>query len=124
MMNASGSNQTRLTYSTADDRQPSWSPDGNKIVFWSTRDGNNEIYVIDANGINQTRLTNNLFDDTQAAWSPDGSRIAFTSNRDGNYEIYVMDADGGNPRRLPTPRLMIDPPLVVRRLVPRVLKLA
>jgi|DewCreStandDraft_4_1066084.scaffolds.fasta_scaffold17006_5 TolB protein len=36
---------------------------GGKIAFYSDRDGNWEIYVMDANGSNQTRLTNNSAED-------------------------------------------------------------
>lgn len=71
-----------------------------KIAFYSNRDGNNEIYVMNVDGTNQTRLTNNLADDANPAWSPDGSKIAFVSNRDGNYEIYVMNPDGTNQTRI------------------------
>ena len=64
-----------------------------KIVFTSTRDGNNEIYVMNAvDGSNQTRLTNNTDIDEFPAWSPDSTKIAFTSNLD----IYVMNAVDGS----------------------------
>ena len=72
-----------------------------KIVFFSDRDGNAEIYVMNADGSSQTNLTNNpAADDEFPAWSPDGSKIAFTSRRDGNAEIYVMNADGSSQTRL------------------------
>ena len=100
VMNADGSNQTRITNNHSIDSLAEWSPDGSKITFYSDRDGNNEIYSMNADGSNQTRLTNNSADDRYSIWSPDGSKIAFTSNRDGNYEIYVMNADGTNPIRL------------------------
>lgn len=100
VMSVDGSNQTRLTNTTGDDSEPSWSPDSSRIVFSSTRDGNIEIYVMNADGSNQTRLTNNPAADYAPAWSPDGKRIAFTSIRDGNREIYIMNADGGNQTRL------------------------
>ena len=51
-MRQDGSNQTRLTNNAASDFEPAWSPDGSKIAFNSTRDVNNEIYVMDANGAN------------------------------------------------------------------------
>ena len=37
---------------------PDWSPDGSKIAFVSTRDGNEEIYVMRADGSGPTRLHN------------------------------------------------------------------
>ena len=39
-----------------------------KIVFYSNRDGNNEIYVMDADGSNHTRLTNNSDTDDHPSW--------------------------------------------------------
>ena len=82
------------------DRDPAFSPDGPKIAFWSHRDGNEEIYVMNADGSGQTRLTNNAVGDGQPAFSPDGSKIAFTSAPDGNRAIYVMNADGNGQTRL------------------------
>ena len=78
------------------------SPLWGKIVFYSLRDGNTEIYTMDSDGTNQTRLTFNKARDGVPAWSPNGQQIVFRSYRDGerNAEIYVMDADGGNQRRL------------------------
>jgi Tol biopolymer transport system component len=101
-MSEDGSDETRLTEEDANDFDPSWSPDGDKIAFVSFRDGSNnmEIYVMNADGTDQTRLTENDALDREPSWSPDGEKIAFASNRDGNYEIYVMDADGSDVTRL------------------------
>ncbi|MDQ2806829.1 MAG: protein kinase [Chloroflexota bacterium] len=71
-----------------------------RITFYSYRDGNAEIYVMNADGSGQTRLTNNPAIDWEPAWSPDGQHIVFTSRRDGNFEIYVMNADGSGQTRL------------------------
>ncbi len=100
VMNADGSNQTRLTNDSAADYGPAWSRDGTKIAFQSFRDGNGEIYVMNADGSGQTRLTTNSGNDADPAWSPDGTKIAFWSNRHGNGEIYVMNADGSDQTRL------------------------
>ena len=90
----------RLTNNNAMDCEPAWSPDGNRMAFWSNRDGGKEIYVMNADGSNIKRLTSNLADDVNPSWSPDGSRILFESERDGNRELYVMDPEGGNQVRL------------------------
>ena len=65
-----------------------------KIAFWSVRDGNGEIYVMNADGSGQRNITSGPGNNTQAAWSRDGAKLAFISDRDGNQEIYVMNADG------------------------------
>jgi Tol biopolymer transport system component/subtilisin family serine protease len=91
----------RLTNATFD-FWPRYSPDGTKIVFQSSRDGQAEIYVMNSDGTGQTRLTNNPAMDTAPAWSPDGTKILFTSLRDGPMSpaLYVMNADGSNPTRI------------------------
>ena len=78
-----------------------WSAKGNAIAFTSSRDGNQEIYVIDADGTDLRRMTTAAGSDANPAFSPKGDLIAFESNRDGTPEIYVMNADGtGIPERL------------------------
>ena len=70
VMNADGSNQTRLTAAQIErNDEPAWSPDGQYIVFESRRDGNPEIYVMNADGSNQTRLTNDPGADRRPDWT-------------------------------------------------------
>lgn len=111
VINANGSGKTKLSDKPAfiTGRTfpsiftgPTWSPDGSKIAYAGSRDGNAEIYVIDVGSQNQMRLTNNSAHDFHPTWSPDGTKIAFTSERDSNREIYVMNADGTNQTRLST----------------------
>jgi Tol biopolymer transport system component len=81
-----------------------------RIVFYSERDGNAEIYTMNPDGSDPRRLTFNQFEDSAPAWSPDGSQIAFISDRDDPHpgacfpdcftQIYVMDADGSDEHRL------------------------
>ena len=49
---------------------PSWSSDENKMAFYSTKDGNGEIYVMNADGSEQRNLTNNSSWDSSLSWLP------------------------------------------------------
>ena len=90
----------RLTNDAANERWPRVSPDGSQIVFFSDRDGNNEIYTVMVDGSRQTRLTNNSARDEGPVWSPDGKQIVFNSDHDGDHELYIMKSDGSALRRL------------------------
>ena len=103
-MDADGKNITQLTNNNYQEWYPSWSPDGQRIAFTSTRGGSWDIYVMDADGKNQTKLTNN-YNNFSPSWSPDGQRIIFITDHDEDVitellEIYVMDADGKNITQL------------------------
>ena len=79
----------------ADAIQPAFSPDGQRLVFTTHRDGNLELYVMDVDGGNLQNLTVNEGFDAHPSWSPDGSRIAFESNRFGNFEICIIEVASG-----------------------------
>ena len=96
IVNVDGSAPTNLTDDNGWDGSPSWSPDGRRIAFGSSRD----IYMMNADGSGVTQLTDDPSSDSQPSWSPDGRRIAFLSNRDGDYNIYVMNADGSSQTQL------------------------
>jgi Tol biopolymer transport system component len=103
IMDADGSNMRQLT-DLDYDYSPALSPDGTQVAFYATsRDRDNEIYVINTDGSGLTRLTNREGEDTAPSWSPDGSRILYISSvfTTGAYlNIFVMDADGSNPHPL------------------------
>jgi Tol biopolymer transport system component len=90
----------------ADDLLPAWSPNGRRIAFVSTRDGNPEIYVMDQDGQNLRRLTFNPGGDWRPAWLPDSQRLVFTSDRRGSNDIYLLTV----PPSGDTP-LTAEPPL-------------
>ena len=99
---------TRLL--THSGRGPRWSSDGQRIVFYSSRNGQWDIYSIDSDGTNEIRLTTHETGESSPTWSPDGLRIAFVSGRDGHDSIHIMDSDGKNETRLTENNLNDGPP--------------
>lgn len=98
LMNADGTNKRQLTFEDATDFYPSLSPDGQRIVFSSRRDGNFEVYGMDIKGDNLVKLTNDLGGNLYAPEiSPKGNRIIFTHESGGFQSIWVMKIDGLNP---------------------------
>ena len=90
----------RLTYGPGSKRAPEWSPDGQRIIFYTSRNGWWDIYTIDPDGSNETQLTTHETGESSPTFSPDGSLIVFTSGRSGRSSVHIMDADGKNEVRL------------------------
>ncbi len=97
VMNADGSNQTRITTNESRDIAPAWSPDGSKIIFQSDQTGQWQIFTINPSGGDLTRITTTSSTEGQPQFSPDGSKIVFTSTRSGEGQIWTMNADGSSP---------------------------
>lgn len=77
-----------------------WSPDGEKIVFSDSPNGNSDIFVIKADGSSRTALTNSPLYEGEPAWSPDGKKIVYSSYSDKNSGAWVMNADGSEKKLL------------------------
>jgi hypothetical protein len=93
-------NPRQVTFTSAVETSPTWSPDGGRIAYVSDENGNEDIWVTPAMGGAAVPLTaDHPGRDYYPAWSPDGNRIAFVSQRDGG-GIYVLPAIGGRPDRV------------------------
>jgi TolB protein len=95
--------------SSAADDFASWSADGRKIAFWSTRTdphdnptGDQEIFVMNADGSGLRQLTYNTLDDGGPAWSPNGDRLVFHRlPGDGTgADLWTMRVNGTGERNL------------------------
>lgn len=113
MVNADGSELRTI----GDDRGklahqdwPAWSPDGTRIAFSSTHEGNQEIYTSAADGSGLVRLTQHPGIDAHPCWSPDGRTIAFATDRWGGLELAAVRTDGTGLARLTRSRGLDDYP--------------
>jgi Tol biopolymer transport system component len=76
------------------------SPDGSKLVFYSNRNGNYDIYTVNIDGTNLQQLTTDPGDDLEPLFSPDGSKIVWISESSGRKCIWLMNTDGSNKQKL------------------------
>lgn len=91
----------KLVYSTKLARNPSYSPDGRRIAFESSRSGHMEIWICDRDGSNPRQLTNlGGVPVGTPNWSPDGTQIVFDARLQTGSAILVIPAAGGAPRQL------------------------
>jgi TolB protein len=115
-----GSDLQRLTHNDAYDAEATVSPDGSRIVFTSTRDGDIELYTMKVDGTDVRRVTRRVGYDGGAFFSPDGRHLVWramypeTAADSADYrrlldqrlvrptrlELWVADADGGNARQV------------------------
>jgi serine/threonine protein kinase/Tol biopolymer transport system component len=106
---------TKLTLDPADDINPVWSPDGNRIAFTSFRKGNADVFVKNANGVGQeTPLLDSADDEYIEDWSKDGRYVAYRLGQGEFDDLYVLplDTDGklGKPFPVVTGRFRKDEP--------------
>jgi Tol biopolymer transport system component len=99
-----------------------WSPDGQRLVFQSTREGHgcDQIYIMNADGSGQRMISTGKGVTTCGYFLPDGKQVVYASTHEAspecpprpdrsqgyvwavypNFELYVADDSGGNLRKL------------------------
>ena len=90
-----GSPSTNLTNSPEQDLQPTWSPDGSRILWLSGGEGNRNIFSMNADGSQVSQLTSDG-KVSDAVWTVDGQIFTHWDNREAGCFNCVMDADGSN----------------------------
>lgn len=78
IVNADGSNHRKLTSREVNESQARWSPDGNRIAFFSSTEEGSEIYMYWLNSGQIAKLSQLEKSPSALTWSPDGKSLAFT----------------------------------------------
>jgi len=81
-------------------RGPTWSPDGEHLLFVRYRRGSSDLFLVALDGNDEVNLTNSIEAEWNPVRSPDGSQIAYLASADSKTELRLMDANGKNPQRL------------------------
>lgn len=115
-----GKVKKKLTNSPGYDAEATVSPDGKKIVFTSTRNGDLDLYTMDIDGKNVKQITHELGYDGGAFFSPDSKKLVFRASRFAseeerteykenlkknlvaptNMEIFTCNADGSDLKQI------------------------
>jgi Tol biopolymer transport system component len=115
-----GSDLRQLTHNGAYNAESTVSPDGSRIVFTSTMDGDLELYTMNIDGTDLRRITHRVGYDGGAFFSPDGRLLVWRAGypetpadsldyltllrqgmvRPAKVELWVANADGSDPRQI------------------------
>ncbi len=95
LVNSDGTLSRRVTNSKSIDISPTFSPDGSKMAFVSSRNGLPQIFIQDIASGQVKRLTFSGRYNTQPSWSPAGDKIVYTTwEKGGEINIFTINADG------------------------------
>ena len=83
-----------------------WSPDGRRLAFVSSEDGDNQITVWNVvdEEIERSFSVDGVTSMKNPAWSPDGTRLAFAGTDGGISDLYVLDLETESVRQLTNDR--------------------
>lgn len=118
--NKKGKILRQLTDEPGYDAEATISPDGQKIVFTSTRSGDLELYTMNIDGSDVKQITSDLGYDGGAFFSPDSKKLVFRASRPATsdeireykdllaqglvaptrMEIYTCNLDGSQMRQV------------------------
>ena len=98
VINADGSGFQELTSGSDNNAFPSYSPDGNRLVFRTFGKSGQGLRIMNLETQTVTTLTSAY--DNFPLWSPRGDLIMFARQVEGAYDIFTIKPDGTSLRRL------------------------
>lgn len=104
LLDGEGFEVMQLTDNPVDDFHPSWTLDGEQILFLSDVDdgllyGEVQLFLMDPDGRNQ-RPVGDAVVQADPVYSADGTQMVYISNESGTWSLYQMDLASGEITRL------------------------
>src|SRR5688572_30490673 len=120
MADLNGKIVKQLTHSKGYDAEATLSPDGKKMIYTSTKNGDIDLYIMDLASGNEKQITTAIGYDGGAWFSPDGKKIIWRASRPEtsevlkeykdllaedlvaptSMEVYTANADGSNQQKI------------------------
>ncbi len=89
-LKSEGGDAERITRSEATEDDATWAPDGNRLAYTSTRNGNLDVYVVDLKTKREQQASADVADEDSVAWSPDGLSLAYVRSGGSSPGLYVL----------------------------------
>jgi TolB protein len=92
-----------LTRTSADERAPAWSHDGQQLAWLAIENGAQTLWLMNADGGQRRIIARGQAADPSIAalaWSPDGTRIAYTGLTDSRQGIYIIEIASGAQQQI------------------------
>jgi TolB protein len=120
MADLDGNIVRQITKSKGYDAEATLSPDGKKMIYTSTKNGDIDLYIMDLATGKEQQITTGIGYDGGAWFSPDGKKIIWRASRPAteeavreykellaenlvaptSMEVYIANADGTNPKKI------------------------
>jgi Tol biopolymer transport system component len=100
VMNADGSQVTRLTDHAAPEQGPVWAADDKSLFFTGERDGRGEIYRVWLDSKRVDRVTSGINRAIMPATSRDGRYLAYAAQTIMSFQLHLIDLTNGSSRQI------------------------